>query len=256
MAWLSKLVLVLSLAVLSGCYVPPGPVETDDPWLQTDPATGRSYYLYVPTTYNHNKPAPVIISCHGTPPYDVARHHIDTWRGYGEKYGCIIIAPTLDGTDGIFGDGPVSGMMVGGGFPAYWVGLRHPDVFTVIVAQNCNFNRANTDGWYPLAEALKIPVMVFYGETDPGTIVDQSRKAIEYLRSRGFRVHTDVIAGGHDRHPEVAMSYFRRHWKKPRGTLRTSRSGRRTRKPIRPRTYRNPSETVELKGPRPPKPGR
>ena len=286
MAWLSKLVLVLSLAVLSGCYVPPGPVETDDPWLQTDPATGRSYYLYVPTTYNHNKPAPVIISCHGTPPYDVARHHIDTWRGYGEKYGCIIIAPTLDGTDGIFGDGPVSGMMVnersilsilselsykynldrsnimitgfsGGGFPAYWVGLRHPDVFTVIVAQNCNFNRANTDGWYPLADAIKMPVMVFYGEHDPGTIVDQSRKAIDYLRSRGFRVDTDIIAGaGHDRHPEVAMSYFRKHWKKPRGTLHTSHSGRRTRKPIRPRTYRNPSETVELKGPRPPKPRR
>jgi len=228
MAWLSKLVLVLSLAALGGCYVPPGPVETDDPWLYTDPATGRSYYLYVPTTYNHNKPAPVIISCHGTPPYDVARHHIDTWRGYGEKYGCIIIAPTLDGTDGIFGDGPVSGMMV-----------------------------ANTDGWYPLADAIKMPVMVFYGEHDPGTIVDQSRKAIDYLRSRGFRVDTDIIAGaGHDRHPEVAMSYFRKHWKKPRGTLHTSHSGRRTRKPIRPRTYRNPSETVELKGPRPPKPRR
>jgi pimeloyl-ACP methyl ester carboxylesterase len=285
MTQLFKLVLILSLVIFGGCYVPPGPVETDDPWLEVDPATGRAYYLYIPTTYNHNKPAPVIVSCHGTPPYDVARHHIDTWRGYGEKYGCIIIAPTLDGTDGIFGDGPVSGMMVnernilsilsglsykynldrsnimitgfsGGGFPAYWVGLRHPDVFTVIVAQNCNFNRAHTDGWYPLAEARKMPVMIYYGEHDPGTIIDQSRRAIEYLRSRGFRVDTDIIAGaGHDRHPEVAMDYFRRHWKTPRGTLRVSRRSKRTENPIRPRRYRyrrSPSP-AKLRGPRPPR---
>ncbi len=280
---LLKISFILLLAFLGGCYVPPGPVETEDPWLKVDPATGREYYLYVPQNYNHNKPAPVIVSCHGTPPYDVARHHIDTWRGYGEKYGCIIIAPTLDGTDGIFGDGPVSGMMVnernilsilsglsyqynldrsnvmitgfsGGGFPAYWVGLRHPDVFSVIVAQNCNFNRSNTDGWYP-REAVKMPVMVFYGELDPGTIVDQSQKAIQYLRSRGFKVDTAIIPGaGHDRHPEVAMNYFQKHWKAARGTLKPSSKSRREPAP-RPEIYRSRPETqLELRGPRPPRP--
>lgn len=277
---LLKLFLMLFPVIIGGCYVPPGPVETESPWQKVDPATGKTYYLYVPKTYDHNKPAPVIISCHGTPPFDVARHHIDTWRGYGEKYGCIIIAPKLVGTDGIFGDGPVSGMMVnernilsilsglsyqynldrskimitgfsGGGFAAYWVGLRHPDIFSVIVAQNCNFNRSNTDGWYP-REAVKMPVMIYYGETDPGTIVGQSRNAIKYLRSRGFNVETKVIPGGHDRHPEVAMAYFKKHWKKKkaRGTLKPS-----TRRAPRPTVRTSiPNNKLELRGPRPPRP--
>jgi poly(3-hydroxybutyrate) depolymerase len=216
---------------------------------EIDPSTGRLYYIYVPSTYRHERPAPVIVSCHGTPPYDVAGHHIREWKMLGEENGCIVVAPTLIGTDGLVGDGPIVGMLEcersilsilsllgyrynidranimisgfsGGGFPTYWVGLRNPDVFSVVVARNCNFNEGNLHGWYP-QDALLSDVMVYYGENDPGAIVAQSKSAIRYLQSHGFKVETAVIPGkGHERHPEVAMRFFRDHFRVPRPSMR------------------------------------
>lgn len=235
---------------LTGCPVPEN-VVTVPPggkWHLRDAPSGGSFWLHVPSNYTHHRPCPVIVSCHGTPPYDVARHHVETWDDYCEKFGCIVVCPDLVGTDGIFGDGPVDGMLrnervilstlstlsykynidranvmitgfSGGGFPAYWVGLRNPDVFSVIVAQNCNFNRGNLDRWYPRA-AVETPVMIYYGQNDPATIVSQSRDAIDYLRSRGFQTETYVIPGvGHERRPEIAMTFFRNRWAPPRPTL-------------------------------------
>ena len=270
------------VALLAGCPVPPtGPTPVGQ-WLLSDPVTRSNFWIYVPKKYTHDKPMPVLISCHGTPPFDVAEHHIRTWKWYGERYGIIIICPDLEGTDGIFGDGPIGGMLnnerrilsilstlsyrynidranimitgfSGGGFPAYWVGLRHPEVFSVVVAQNCNFSRSNLDGWYP-PEAVKMKVMVYYGENDPATIVVQSRNAIQYLRSRGFKVTTKVLPrAGHDRHPEVAMKFFRDNMRPSVSTMKPSpgRSGRR--KPAR-RRRTDDTEDVRLRGPRPPVP--
>jgi len=219
------ILLIIPFAMLlAGCPVPfVGEVPKGGKTYMLDPATGNSFWMYVPKKYDHKKPAPVIVSCHGTPPYDVAEHHIRTWEWYGEKYGCIIICPDLQGTDGIFGAGPIGGMLnneriilsiisslcykynidrnnimitgfSGGGFPAYWVGLRHPDIFSVIVPQNCNFSRSSIEGWYP-SQAKDMSVMIYYGQVDPPTIIIQSKNGIEYLRSRGFKVATKVIPG-------------------------------------------------------------
>lgn len=235
------------LVILAGCAVPPTPETPAQHKLEIDPATGRGYWIYVPSTYRADRPAPLIVSCHGTPPYDVAEHHIREWKWYGQRNGCIVVAPTLIATDGLLGDGPIVGMLAneryimsiisqlsyrynidranvmitgfsGGGFPCYWVGLRHPDVFSVVVARNCNFSEHNLDGWYP-PEAVGTPIMVYYGENDPGAIQGQSKAAIHYLRYKGFDVETAIIPGsGHERHPEVAMEFFRRHWRKARST--------------------------------------
>ncbi|MCD4823320.1 MAG: hypothetical protein K8S55_01825 [Phycisphaerae bacterium] len=268
-------------ALVAGCPVPDTPETPVTQWRRVDPVTGNGFYLYVPNKYSHDKPMPVLISCHGTPPYDVSEHHIRTWKWYGERYGCIIVCPDLEGTDGIFGAGPVDGMLInerrilsilsmlgyqynldranmmitgfsGGGFPAYWVGLRHPDVFSVIVAQNCNFSRSSVDGWYP-PEAVKTPVMIYYGESDPGTIVVQSQNAIKYLRSRRFNVTTKIIPGGHDRHPEVAMAFFQRHLRTPVATMKKSAGRRRATTSGRRQPGSDPTN-VRLRGPRPPTP--
>jgi len=62
-------------------------------------------------------------------------------------------------------------------------------------------------------------VMVYYGQNDPGAIQMQSRAAISYLRSQGFVVATKIIPGsGHERHPEVAMRFFRKSWQPSRPT--------------------------------------
>ena len=244
------ILLLMSTVFTAGCPVPQA--QNTPVWqrLEKDPVAGRNYWIYVPSTYTHDRPAPLIISCHGTPPYDVAEHHIREWKMLGERNGCIVIAPSLEGTDGLFGDGPVSGMLLcerfilslismvgyrynidranmmitgfsGGGFPTYWVGLRHPDVFSVVVARNCNFNEGNLDGWYPL-DAVQTPVMIYWGQNDPAPIVYQSKKGVRYLRSRGFSVETAIVPGaGHDRHPELAMAFMLKHRRPPRPSLPT-----------------------------------
>ncbi len=243
---------LFAVVFLCGCPLPPDTAPTRaGKWYMREPVTGSGYWMYLPKDYSHEKPMKVIISCHGTPPFDVAKHHIDTWGMYGDKYGCIVICPELVGTDGIFGAGAIYDMkeneerilsilsslsyqynldranimitgFSGGGFPVYWVGLRHPDIFSAVIAQNCNFNQGNTDGWFPRA-ATKIAVMIYYGQNDPLPIKVQSKNGIDYLRSKGFTVKTRVIRHertGHDRHPEIAMEFFKQNWRTPDGTNR------------------------------------
>ena len=275
-----RLLLIPFAALLMGCPVPHTPTTPVGQWNLSDPVTGSTYWVYVPKKYSEQKPMPVIVSCHGTVPFDVAEHHIRTWKWYGEKYGCIILCPDLVGTDGIFGDGPVLGMLdnerrilsilstlsyrynidranimitgfSGGGFAVYWVGLRHPDVFSVVAAQGGNFSRSNLDGWYPRS-ATNTPVFIYYGENELGTIVVQSKRAIQYLRNNGFRkLKTMIIPGvGHDRRPDIGMEFFRKNWKTPSPTIlhnsrsKNARSGDRT----------SNSGGFRPQGPRPPAP--
>ncbi|MFW6132463.1 MAG: hypothetical protein ACOC8F_01100 [Planctomycetota bacterium] len=240
---------LIGLAAAGGCRVPPHLERAPKPHRYgRDPSTGRGFYYYVPSTYRHDRAAPVIVSCHGTPPYDVAQHHVREWKALAERHGCIVLCPELVGTDGILGDGPLAGMFAderyilslislfgyrynidranvmitgfsGGGFPTYWVGLRHPDVFSVIAARNSNFSEANTDGWFP-DEARRTAVLVYYGSNDPGAIQGQSRNAIRYLRGEGFSVQEKVLRGlGHQRKPEVAMDFFLAHMNEPDPSL-------------------------------------
>lgn len=239
---------LIALAMVGGCAVTQEQNTPSWQWHELDPVSGRAYYIYVPSTYDHSRPCPLIISCHGTPPYDVAEHHIREWKMLGEQHGCIVVAPELIATDGLIGDGPIVGMLdderfilsmisllgyrfnidranimitgfSGGGFPTYWVGLRHPDVFSTVVARSSNFSQHNLDGWYPQGAASQ-HVKVYYTENDPGAISGQSRNAIEYLQSKGYRVETEVIPGlGHERRPDVAMRFFVENWRHSQPTL-------------------------------------
>jgi poly(3-hydroxybutyrate) depolymerase len=242
------MVLLLAVSLLAGCAVPQ-PQNTPVSQLhEVNPVTGTGYYIYVPSTYRHDRPAPVVVSCHGTPPFDVAEHHVREWKMLGEQNGCIIITPELVGTDGILGDGPrvamlenerrivsilcqvgyrynidLANMMItgfsGGGFPTYWVGLRNPELFSAVVGRSCNFSESNFEGWYP-PEAKQTAVLVYYGSNDPGTISSQSRNAIRYFHANGFNVSTTVIPGiGHERRPEVAMAFFRRNMNPPKPSM-------------------------------------
>jgi poly(3-hydroxybutyrate) depolymerase len=245
---------MLSLVALSsfvgGCAVTQPQNTPVSQVRESDPVTGRGYWLYVPSTYRSARPAPLIVTCHGTPPYDVAEHHIREWKMLAEKNGCIVVAPELIATDGLLGDGPVVGMQAderyimslisylgyrynidranimitgfsGGGFPTYWVGLRHPEIFSVIAARSCNFNRPNVEGWF--TEGINSQrILVYVGQHDPGTIRSQSDRAVQFLRAKGFSVQTHEIPGaGHERHPQIAMDFFRRNWRTPVASMRT-----------------------------------
>jgi poly(3-hydroxybutyrate) depolymerase len=232
--------LLLAEVLLTGCAVPqkaaPVPYR-----LMLEPTTGAQYFLYVPTTYRREKPAPLIVSCHGTPPYDVAAHHVRELSLLAEQHGCLLLCPKLSSTDGLLGTGPTPSLLEderrvmtiigqlhylynidrknvlitgfsGGGFPVYFIGLRHPDIFTAIAARSCNFNRHSVENWYP-AEAMETAIIVYFGENDPGAIQGQSRNAIDFLRAAGFQVETLVIPRiGHERRPEYAMKFWLQHW--------------------------------------------
>ncbi len=240
--------LAMVATLLAGCPVPQPQNTPNQHWHEMDPATGKGFYIYVPSSYSDDKPAPLIVSCHGTPPYDVANHHIREWKMLAEENGCIAVAPELIGTDGVLGDGPLVGMIAnerrimsiisllgyrynidranvmitgfsGGGFPTYWVGMRHPEVFSTIVARNCNFNKWNLHGWYP-DEAIGMNVLVYYGQNDPATIIAQSERAVTYLRKQGVAVEKRVVPGkGHQRVPSIAMKFFRDNWKPAKPSL-------------------------------------
>ncbi len=246
------MLLMACAVVVTGCPQPPHPPTPIDPWSEIDPVTGRKFWIYVPTTYRHDRAMPLIVSCHGSPPFDVAEHHVREWKWLAERYGCIAVAPSMVGTDGILGAGPVSAMLAnedvilsvisslgyrynidranimitgfsGGGFPTYWVGLRHPEIFSVIVARSCNFNRGNLDGWFP-RNAAKRPILVYWGENEPSPIVYQSERAVAYLRSRGYVVDTQLIPGiSHTRRPKWAMAFFLKNLRPPRPSLPTSK---------------------------------
>ncbi len=240
--------LITVLLAITGCAVPqPQNTPPEQQRLLLEPITNRYYFLYVPSKYRSDKPLPVIVTCHGTDPFDVAAYQVGEWKMLAEKYGCLLICPKLTSTDGILGTGAIDQLLrdeclimtilgqmhylynidrrnilmtgfSGGGFPAYFVGLRHPDIFSVVIARNCNFNRRALDGWYP-REAIKTPVMVYYAQNDPGAIKDQSEKAIAYLRSAGFKITAKIIPhSGHERYPEVAMKYWLEHWNGARPT--------------------------------------
>ena len=239
--------MLAAAAALGGCAVTQPQNTPVEQKLEIDQITGRPYWLYVPSTYRADKPIPLIVTCHGTWPYDVYEHHIREWKWLAEQNGCMVLAPELQGTDGLFRDGPVvdmlqsekyilsiisslgyrynidrSNIMItgfsGGGFPAYFVGLRHQDVFSVIVARSCNFAEHNLDGWYP-DDARKIAIMIYVGQNDPAAIKDQSAKAVDYFRRKGFALETDVVPNiGHERRPEHAMDFFRKHWRPARAS--------------------------------------
>jgi poly(3-hydroxybutyrate) depolymerase len=241
--------MVSAVAAACGCAVTQ-PQDTPA-WqkLEIDPVTGQGYYMYVPSTYRPEKPAPLIVTCHGSPPFDVADHHIREWKMLGEENGCIVLAPQLIGTDGILGNGPVSAMIhnenyilslismvgyrynvdmanimitgfSGGGFAVYWVGMRNPDVFSCLALRSCNFCEYNIDGWYPpeLADGpVKQAILIYWGQNDPIAIKVQSESGVRYLQNRNFNVTPQIVPGiGHERRPEVAASFFRDNWRPPR----------------------------------------
>jgi len=201
---------------------------------------GRAFHLFVPAGWGRGRAAPLIVSCHGTDPFDTAELQAQEWRGLAERHGCIVVCPRLSSTDGILGAGEPDGLradekhilsvacevcrrydvdrervmitgFAGGGHPMYFVGLRHPEVFTTVAARSCSFSREALDGHWP-PEAARTPVMAYCGRRDPQAIRRQTAEAVKYLRSRGFQVATTVLSdAGHERRPDVAMRFFMAH---------------------------------------------
>ncbi len=240
-AWIVPLFL-LGPVLLGGCYVPPGAPTPVDYRRAAEPTTGQPYYVYVPSDYTPDREWPLVITLHGLNPWDDYKMQIREWDSLAEEKGLIVVAPKLRAPvshavkfaggwfrdleadeefllallDQVCGDYRIDRRAVlltgfsAGGYPMYWVGLRHPERFSMLVARACNsdmklFERIElSDG------AKRLPIRIFWGKDDFGPIRDQSWDAIRFLRTHEcYGTEYRKIDGGHLRRPEQAYSMWR-----------------------------------------------
>ncbi len=228
---------LVSLAGLAGCsdMLKPGVSK------HVDPQTGATYYLAVPAKHTAEKQWTLVVTCHGTPPWDTAVQQIGRWRSMADSKDIIIAAPILEGTasDNPFltpsrqipkqeRDERVILSLVerlrpaynvdpsrvfltgwsGGGYAVLYTGLRHPEVFRALSVHQGNFDEKYVEPVKPHLDPYQ-PVQLTYGIADP--LKTEARAALKWLREQrmAFAV-TQELTGHHRLLPEVAYRFFRR----------------------------------------------
>ena len=224
-----------------------GTIRTGKVSFQKEATTGRTYHLYIPTTYNPRRAYPLVVTAQGTFPFDEAAQQRDRWVDVAERYGFIVCSADFDGATGLLGfpaDKPApelvrddkaavaivreiasryninrDAIMItgwsGGGFPAHFIGMHHPEIFRCIVGRTANFNdRLVTDD--VALKARNMHVYVFFGEADLPGFDSQNRDANFWYTIRGFRNFViRRLPGGHDPNQTEAARYFLNivnHW--------------------------------------------
>ncbi|HOA75082.1 MAG TPA: PKD domain-containing protein [Phycisphaerae bacterium] len=199
--------------------------------------TGQDYYVYVPSHYTAERLWPVVITCHGTRPYDTAPAQLAEWKGLAEQKNFLLIVPELKGTVGDFVPSlaeqirrqmedeatilsalrsvsaaysvdPSRVFLTGwsaGGFAVLFTGLRHPEIFRALSLRQTNFNPAFVEPCVPFLDRTQ-PIQVTYGSLDP--LRDHAIKCIEWLRSHEFEPATVERAGTHRRDPVPVYNFF------------------------------------------------
>jgi len=233
-------ILPVLACMVAGCPVtqhrPPGKITR-----LREPTTNRRYYVYVPTWYTAELDWPVVITLHGSDWWDGPLRQAEEWGALADKRGFIVISPKLDSAEGIIyvsgkgrlrqlaGDDEAilaildevagkynidrkSVMLSGfsaGGYPMWYTGLTHPEVFQVLVARACNSSIDLFESIKPGDRARELPIYMFWGKDDLRPIQKQGWRAFRYLRERRFfNTRMKEIAGGHLRRPDIAYSFW------------------------------------------------
>ncbi len=233
-------VINLLIFMLAGCAVTQPQSVPHSILHLSDKDTSRDYFVYLPSSYG-TRPLPLVVTCHGTNPWDSAEMQINEWKYLAEKNDFVVIAPALISSRGFLPPGQQEGRKLleqdervilnlvnrflqkgtidrrailitgwsAGGFAAYFVGLRRPDLFRVIVARQANYIREyyRPDFWRfnPYQ-----PILIFYGEGDLPILRADSKVAYNELKKAGQEyVFLKGVTGGHFRHPEIAYEFFK-----------------------------------------------
>ncbi|MCK4602485.1 MAG: prolyl oligopeptidase family serine peptidase [Phycisphaerae bacterium] len=229
------------LAATVGCPVFPAdtPVE---PLKKVETVTGRPYWLYVPSYYSADRNWPLVVTLHGTHGFDSSSAQIKEWKGLAEEHGLIVVAPTLRCVQGIlpvirgaweedlqtdertvlavidemssqYKIDPEAILLTGfsaGGYPLYYIGLRNPTRFNMLIARSCNSDLGLFEGLDLTDDARKLPIMIFWGKDDPG-IQKHCWQAYRWLRNHDCNARKKKVKGGHYRRPGRAYQYWRDH---------------------------------------------
>jgi poly(3-hydroxybutyrate) depolymerase len=230
---------VVTLPGLFGC---PVIVRNDRGQIlrRKEPVSDQTYELFVPSNYHSGKAWPLIVTCHGTPPFDSASLQVREWADLAEHRGLIVAAPVLRGTKARGDAKPatveqqiemqrydeetilatINHVKAGyridegqvfltgwsaGSYAVLWTGLSHPEIFRALAVRQGNFNAKFIA---PLESKLNIEqqVMVFYGQID--LLRSQAEECIRWLKGHGVAVFSDEIMGAHRRDPGLAYLFF------------------------------------------------
>lgn len=234
---------VAMLSVLPGVFGCPAVVRTNprgELLHRDEPTTGQGYELYVPSGYHAGRAWPLVVTCHGTPPFDTARLQIREWMDLAEQKGVIVIAPELRGTRARSDSKPktvaqqielqrfdeqailsaVNHVKAGyrvddsrvfltgwsaGSYAVLWTGLGHPEVFRALAVRQGNFNPKFLEPLEPRLNRHQ-PVLVFFGQID--FLRGQAEQCINWLKAHEMTVFGDQVMGSHRRMPQIAYKYF------------------------------------------------
>ena len=213
----------------------PNPIRTI-----TEPDRETKYFLYTPSTYDPAKSWPVIVVCHGTPPWDTPLRQIRDWVKLAEEKGFIVAAPELKGTRGDFpppadrqiklqrqdeetilatlrhveGAHNISRDRVflsgwsAGNFAVLYTGLKHPELFRALAVLQGNFNAAYLSEVADNIDPYQ-PVYVLYGSVDVLT-GKQGKECLDWLNAHKASVTPEETSGAHKGHPKAAYEFFER----------------------------------------------
>lgn len=201
----NALVLLTALLLLLGS---PARGEEED----LTSALGLKYLLHVPSSYDAEEGAPLIVCLHGRG--GRAAWELSMWRG--QSRGAILAAPEAPNPGEWNFDKdlkPVIGLtlelkkkyrvtytIVGGfsrgGYFSYYLGLRNPQVYDGIISfvASCLFDPPRTTA------ALNLPIFIANGDRDEMTPLKHAHSTQEKFRAAGYRKvrYFEMKGAGHE----------------------------------------------------------
>jgi pimeloyl-ACP methyl ester carboxylesterase len=229
---------VLAGLALVGCFGCPAVSNLPAPGAlitQREPDLGHAYHLYVPSYYNQARQWALVVTCHGTPPFDTASAQIEEWKGLAEQKGFIVAAPELTGTSAISAisdqvgrqsedEGAILSLVSSvrasrsiddtrifltgwsaGGYAVLYTGLRHPDVFRALAVRQGNFDPAYVEPCLSYLDRLQ-PILIMYGNIDP--LKDEALACAEWLKAHDLQPTVIQRPGAHRRDPQPVYAFF------------------------------------------------
>jgi poly(3-hydroxybutyrate) depolymerase len=235
------IILLLLAWTLPGCPVPWTPETPVQASKIRSPATNSNYYIYTPSYHTKDRQWPIVITLHGSWGWDGPMRQAHEWQYYAEKYGFILIAPKLSSAEGILplfwwdsklkkdetnvlaildevlethnGD-PEAVLLSGfsaGGFPMYYIGLRNPERFNMLISRGGNSDLKIFKSIELSDAAKKLPMMIYWGKDDVFT-KKSGWRAFRWLRENGVSTaNMKKVKGGHLRRPEDAYMFWKPH---------------------------------------------
>ncbi len=238
---LACLALLPLLTMLAGCPVTQSQDTPVSQLVATEPSTGEKYWIYVPSSYGDDREWPMVVSLHGTIPWDTYTAQVKEWKALAEEKGFIVVCPYLKSSQGIvrlsreswyrdletdervilavmddvcgkYRVDRKSVLLTGfsaGGYSMYYTGLRNPTRFNMLIARACNSDVKMFEEKIEITDQVRrLPVVLFWGSDDLA-LRDPGWEAFEYLRMNKCKLaQRHQIKGGHLRRPELAYRYW------------------------------------------------